>query len=65
MGVDDGDLLLIVIIDVEMMMENFPSSFPAFFFSERAPGVIWFGSVYLVTTAGFVPDQLMRDKQQI
>ena len=23
------------------------------------PGLIWFGSVYLVTTAGFVADQLM------
>ena len=27
--------------------------------SERIPGLIWFGSVYLVTTAGFVADQLM------
>ena len=27
--------------------------------SERVPGSIWFGSVYLVTTAGFVADQLM------
>ena len=27
--------------------------------SERVPGLIWFGSVYLVTTAGFVADQLM------
>ena len=26
--------------------------------------LIWFGSVYLVTTAGFVADQLMWDKQQ-
>ena len=25
--------------------------------SERIPGLIWFGSVYLVTTAGFVADQ--------
>ena len=31
---------------------------PAFmFFSERVLGLIWFGSVYLVTTAGFVADQ--------
>ena len=28
-------------------------------FSKRGPGLIWFGSVYLVTTAGFVADQLM------
>ena len=28
-------------------------------FSERVSGLIWFGSVYLVTTAGFVADQLM------
>ena len=27
--------------------------------SERIPGMIWLGSVYLVTTAGFVADQLM------
>ena len=27
--------------------------------SERFSGLIWFGSVYLVTTAGFVADQLM------
>ena len=26
-------------------------------FSELVPGLIWFGSVYLVTTAGFVADQ--------
>ena len=29
------------------------------FFSERVPGLIWFGSVYLVTAAGFVADQLI------
>ena len=27
--------------------------------SERIPGVIWFGPVYLVTSAGFVADQLV------
>ena len=32
--------------------------FSFFFFSERVPSLIWFGSVYLVTTAGFVTDQL-------
>ena len=26
---------------------------------ERIPGLIWFGSVYLVTTAGFVANQFM------
>ena len=31
--------------------------------SERCSGLISFGSVYLVTTAGFVADQLMWDKQ--
>ena len=34
------------------------------FYSETVPGLIWSGSVYLVTTAGFVEDQLMRDKEQ-
>ena len=28
------------------------------------PGLIWFGSVYLVTTAGFVADKLMCERQQ-
>ena len=28
-------------------------------FSEIVPGLIWFSSVYLVTTARFVADQLM------
>ena len=27
--------------------------------AERIAGLIWFGSDYLVTTAGFVADQLM------
>ena len=39
---------------------SFADYFPAFFFSDRVPGWFWFGSVYLVTTAGFVADQLMR-----
>ena len=30
-----------------------------FFFSKHVPGLIWSGSVYLVTTAGFVADQSM------
>ena len=33
--------------------------FSLFFFSGRVPGLIWSGSVYLATTAGFVADQLM------
>ena len=37
----------------------------AFLFPERVPGLIWFGLVYFVTTAGFVADQqIMWDKQQ-
>ena len=35
------------------------SAFPDFFFSERVSGLIWFGSVYLVTMAGFIEDQLI------
>ena len=35
----------------------FPCLFPI-------PGLIWFGSVYPVTAAGFVADQLMCEKQQ-
>ena len=30
-----------------------------FFLSDRVAGSIWFGSFYLVTTAGFVADRLM------
>ena len=40
------------------LVRFFLSAFPAFF-SERNPGLIWFGSMYLVATAGFVADQLM------
>ena len=32
--------------------------------SEHIPGLIWFGSVYLVTSTGFLADLLMCDKQQ-
>ena len=35
------------------------SAFPVFFPSERVPGLIWFGSVYLVTPAGFGADPFM------
>ena len=43
--------------------------FSCFFFSflfssETVPGLIWFGSVYLVTTTGFVADPFMWDTQQ-
>ena len=31
---------------------------PPLLFSERVPGLIWLGSFYLVTTAGFVADHL-------
>ena len=47
------------------LLSAFPAfSFLSFFFSEIVPGLIWFGSVYLVTTAGFVADPFMWDKQQ-
>ena len=35
------------------------SAFPLFFLSDRVPGLVWFGSIYLVTTAGFVEEQLI------
>ena len=35
-----------------------------FFLRARVPDLIWFDSVYFVATAGFIADQLMRDKQQ-
>ena len=38
--------------------------FSFLFFYEIVPGLIWFSSIYLMTTAGFVEDQLMGDKQQ-
>ena len=37
----------------------FPILLSLLFFTDRVPGLIWFGYVYLVTTAGFVADQLM------
>ena len=39
---------------VRFLLSAFPS-----FFSESVPGLICFGSVYLVTTAEFIVDQLM------
>ena len=42
----------------------FPSAFTVlFFFSERVPGLVWFGSVYRVTTPGFVADHLIIVKK--
>ena len=35
------------------------SDFPVFFFSGRVLGLVWFGSIYLETTARFVADQLI------
>ena len=35
---------------------------PLLFLLERVPGLIWFGSVYLVAPVGFVADQFMCDK---
>ena len=37
--------------------------FPCFF-SDRTPGFIWFGSVYLVTDADFEAGQVIGDEQQ-
>ena len=42
----------------------YPLPPPPFQSRERVPGLIWFGSVYLVTTAEFVAGQLMWDEQQ-
>ena len=39
-----------------LLVRPFSVCFPC---SSPIPGLIWFGSVYLVTTAGFVADQLM------
>ena len=42
-----------------------PCPLPSLCFpSDRIPGLVWFGSVYFVTTAGFVADQLTGGKQQ-
>ena len=43
---------------------SFQCPLPVSSVSDRVPGWTWFGSVYLMTTAGFVADQFMRDKQQ-
>ena len=43
-----------------LLSSPFPSvCFPCFFFSECVPVLIWFGSVYLGTTARFIMDQSM------
>ena len=38
------------------LVRSLLSAFPAL---SPIPSLIWFGSVYLVTTAGFVADQIM------
>ena len=40
------------------LVRSLLSDFPAFLHQYFRYGLIWFSSVYLVTTAGFVPDQL-------
>ena len=50
--------------DVLYWLLSYPFSSVCFPCLSPIPGLIWFGSVYLVTTAGFEADQLMRDKQQ-
>ena len=42
-----------------LLATSCPSFSVCFPCSSPIPGLIWFGSVYLVTTAGFVADQLM------
>ena len=44
-----------------LLATSCPSFSVCFPCSSPIPGLIWFGSVYLVTTAGFVADQLMRE----
>ena len=45
--------------DVLCWLLSCPFSFVCFPCLSPISGLIWFGSVYLVTTAGFVADQLM------
>ena len=45
--------------DVLCWLLSCPFAFVCFTCLSPIPGLIWFGSVYLVTTAGFVADQLM------
>ena len=45
--------------DVLCWLLSCPFSSVCFQCLSPIPGLIWFGSVYLVTTAGFVADQLM------
>ena len=44
-----------------LLATSCPSFSVCFPCSSPIPGLIWFGSVYLVATAGFVADQLMRE----
>ena len=45
--------------DVLCWLLSCPFSYVCFLCLPPISGLIWFGSVYLVTTAGFVADQLM------
>ena len=45
--------------DVLCWLLSCPFSYVYFACLSPIPGLIWFGSAYLVTTAGFVADQLM------
>ena len=45
--------------DVLCWLLSCPFSYVYFPCLSPIPGLIWFGSAYLVTTAGFVADQLM------
>ena len=50
--------------DVLCWLLSCPFSYVYFPCLSPIPGLIWFGSAYLVTTVGFVADQLMWEKQQ-
>ena len=61
--------VILVMFSVSCLSRRFPllATFLSVLFwllslliSERIPGLIWFGSVYLVTTAGFVADNNVR-----
>ena len=56
-----GVLLLCIIAVQQKLTQSFEISIPYCLLSMLISdsGLIWFGSVYLVTTAGFVADQLM------
>ena len=51
--------------DYLYFLSVFKCLFSLFFFSERIPGLISFGSVHLVTTAGIVGDQVKEKSERI